>query len=91
MYPRSFLCEEAKIKQCTPSKKELCGIREEAIWESRCTYFFLTKRIKILTNFVCYLEYLLKKLPYNCELKIPENFGVMYFLLEVHFQQGLLR
>ena len=30
MYPRSFLCEEAKIKQHTPSKKELCEIGEEA-------------------------------------------------------------
>ena len=40
MYPRSFLCEEAKIKQRTPLKKELCEIGEEAIWESRFTSFF---------------------------------------------------
>ena len=40
MYPRSFLCEKAKIKQRTPLKKELCGIGEEAIWESRFTFFF---------------------------------------------------
>ena len=40
MYPRSFLYEEAKIKQSTPSKKELCEIGEEAIWESRFTSFF---------------------------------------------------
>ena len=26
MYPRSVLCEEAKIKQRTPLKKELCEI-----------------------------------------------------------------
>ena len=26
MYPRSFLCEEAKDKQRTPLKKELCEI-----------------------------------------------------------------
>ena len=26
MYPRSFLCEEAKIKQRTSLKKELCEI-----------------------------------------------------------------
>ena len=45
MYPRSFLCEEAKIMQRTPLKKELCEIGEEAIWESRFTSFFLTKRI----------------------------------------------
>ena len=31
MYPRSFLCEEAKIKQRTPLKKEICEIGEEAI------------------------------------------------------------
>ena len=40
MYPRSFLCEEAKIKQHTPLKKELCKIGEEAIRESRFTSFF---------------------------------------------------
>ena len=40
MYPRSFLCEEAKIKRRTPLKKELCEIGEEAIWESRFTSFF---------------------------------------------------
>ena len=41
MYPRSFLCEEAKIKQRSSSKKELCEIGEEAIWESRFTSFFI--------------------------------------------------
>ena len=40
MYPRSFLCGEAKIKKRTRSKKELCEIGEEAIWESRFTSFF---------------------------------------------------
>ena len=40
MYPRSYLCEEAKIKQRTPLKKELCEIGEEVIWESRFTSFF---------------------------------------------------
>ena len=39
MYPRSFLCEEAKIKQ--PLKKKICEIGEEAIWESRFTSFFI--------------------------------------------------
>ena len=39
-YPRSFLCEEAKIEQRTPLKKDLCEIGEEAIWESRFTSFF---------------------------------------------------
>ena len=40
MYPRSFLCEKAEIKQRTPFKKELCEIGEEEIWESRFTSFF---------------------------------------------------
>ena len=42
MYPRNFLTisEEAKIKQHTSSKKELCEIIEEAIWASRFTCFF---------------------------------------------------
>ena len=40
MYPRSFLCEEAKIKQRTPLKKELFEIGKEAIWESRFISFF---------------------------------------------------
>ena len=39
MYPRSFLYEEAKIKQHTPLKKELCEIGEESLWESRFTSF----------------------------------------------------
>ena len=42
MYPRSFLCEEAKIKQRTPLKKVVCEIGEKAIWESRFTSFFFT-------------------------------------------------
>ena len=43
MYPRSFFCEETKIKQrtSTSSKKQLCEIGEEAIWESRFTSFLL--------------------------------------------------
>ena len=40
MYPRCFLCEEAKIKQRTSLKKKLCKISEEAIWGSRSTFFF---------------------------------------------------
>ena len=31
MYPRRFLYEETKIKQCTSSKKHLHEIGEEAI------------------------------------------------------------
>ena len=41
MYSRSFLCEEAKIKQRTPLIKELCEIGEEAIWESRFSSSFI--------------------------------------------------
>ena len=40
MYPQIFLYEEAKIKERTPLKKELCEIGEEAICESRFTSFF---------------------------------------------------
>ena len=61
MYPRSFLCEEAKIKQRTSSKKELCEIGEEAIWESRFTSFFIKKiclvNIKFPKNTKKYLLY----------------------------------
>ena len=39
MYPRSFPSEEAKIKQRTSSKKQLCETGEEAIWKSRLTSF----------------------------------------------------
>ena len=49
MYPRSFLCKEAKIKQCTPLKKELCEIGEEAIWESRFTSFLISD--KVITSY----------------------------------------
>ena len=34
-YPRSFLCEKAKIQ-----RKKLCEIGEEAIWESHFPWFF---------------------------------------------------
>ena len=43
IYSRSFLCEEAKIKQRTSSMKKICGIGEEAIWESRFTPFFIIR------------------------------------------------
>ena len=54
MYLRSFLCEEAEIKQNTSSKKTICEIGEETIWESRFTsfYFFLLiqKGFSLLEN-----------------------------------------
>ena len=40
MYPRSFLCEEAKIEQRTSLKKLIFETGEEAIWGSRFTGFF---------------------------------------------------
>ena len=46
MYPSSFLCEEAKIKQRTPLKEELCEIGEEAIWEPRFTSFLVFTLIR---------------------------------------------
>ena len=46
MYPRSFLCEEAKIEQRTFLKKHLREIGEEAIWESRFTPFLLSHHIR---------------------------------------------
>ena len=50
MYPRSFFCEEAIIKQRTSSKKELCEIGEEAIWKSRSTSLFFYRDIKFKKN-----------------------------------------
>ena len=46
MYPRSFLCAEANIKQRTPLKEELCEIGEQAIWESRFTSFFSSTALR---------------------------------------------
>ena len=46
MYPRSFLCEEAKTKQRSSLKKELCEIGEEAIWKSQFTSFFYFRNRK---------------------------------------------
>ena len=48
--------------------------------------FFSDETNKDINDFVCCLEYLLKKLPYNVEVKISKNAGVVQFLLEVHFK-----
>ena len=56
MYPRSFLCEEAKIKQRTPLKEELCEIGEEVIWESRFTSSFNKDLFKFRLLFWNYSE-----------------------------------
>ena len=45
IYPRSFLCEEAKIKQHTFSKKKLCEIGEEAKWDFRFTCRFILRLV----------------------------------------------
>ena len=61
---RSFLCEEAKIKQRTSLKKELCEIGEEAIWEFRFTSFFFTTQLIYIyfyiRNKVTFEEYSVK-------------------------------
>ena len=54
MYPRSFLCEEAKIKQRTPLKKELREIGDEAIWESQFTSFFIMLKMFLHTAFILF-------------------------------------
>ena len=55
MHPRSFLCEEAKLKQRTSLKEELCEIGEEAIWESWFESFFYRdtkfQKFDVSTNF----------------------------------------
>ena len=59
MYPRSFLCEEAKIKQHTSSKKELCEISEKAMWESRFTCFlYWMNTLNFLNSFAFFYKIL---------------------------------
>ena len=94
MYPRSFLCEEAKIKQ--PLRKELCGIDKEAIWESRFTSFFCLKWMywlfEIHMNFFIFLyvfENTIKKKqlePWNSSLIITRKIFQCYIklLLQKH-------
>ena len=48
MYPRCFLCEEAKIKQRTSLKKELFEIGKEEIYQSRFISFFFIQLIKLI-------------------------------------------
>ena len=57
MYPRSFLCEEAKIKQRTPLKKELCEIGEEAIRECRFISFLFFNVFCSLFDIDCFLKF----------------------------------
>ena len=70
MYPRSFLREEVKIKQHTSTKTDLCKICEEAIWESRFTYFLSFIIIIIIIIIIIWVE------PY--EKKIEKNLFVNY-------------
>ena len=51
MCPRRFLCDEAKIKQRSSSKKELCKIGEEAISESRSNMGILIYMLFYFKNF----------------------------------------
>ena len=89
MYPRSFLCKEAKIKQRTPLKKELCEIGEEAIWESRFTSFFpvLGWRSELETGFHDSIRY--KKVRFN-KLKIPTKFGVVPLSFHQNQNKGII-
>ena len=59
MYPRSFLCEEAKIKQRTSLMKKLREIGEEAISESRFTTFFFVKNTNSYFKFSQLYQYLI--------------------------------
>ena len=65
IYSRSFLCEEAKIKQHTSSKKKLCEVDEKAIWESGFKFFFFYIKIhnffKLILFLHCVAWYLISK------------------------------
>ena len=66
MYPRNFLCEEAKIKQRTSLKKELCEFSEDGIWESRFTSFFNRGAAIVTFKF----STILKCIPLNLQVVI---------------------
>ena len=77
MYPRSFFCDEAKIKQRTPFKKELLEIGEEAIWESWFTSFFSFKMS--FPNCLKYQIYYLRN--YNSiEFFLKQNLKMFFHL-----------
>ena len=56
MYPPSFLCQEAKIKQRTALKKELCKIRKYGGNMGIPNPFFSIIVLIILYNFLFFLE-----------------------------------
>ena len=87
MYPRSFLCEEAKIKQRTPLKKELCEIGEEAIWASRFTSFsFISQAVTSTKTTTEFFSSKNNQEPVSClESTIPHK---MY--IHFHIQNQLV-
>ena len=78
MYSRSFLCEEAKIKQRTSLKKGLCEIGEEAIWESRFTSFLLNFSIHFNQLVVILFEI------YKSNSKYLQMYVDFFFQIEIH-------
>ena len=56
LYPRSFFCEKFKIKQYISSKKVLCEIGKEVIWESRSPCFFLNVAVERLKKLYSFTE-----------------------------------
>ena len=83
MYPRTFLCEEVKIKQRTPLKKEICEIGEEAIWEYRFTSFFFFNEKKL--NFLRLMHIaLFSKLTKFCWKK---SYFILFFLESYFFDE----
>ena len=82
MYPRSFFFDEAKIKQHTSSKKQLCEIGEQAIWESRFTCFLFHVSDFFFQIFIKWTNWFLhenntKKLLTNWQQNCPINNQIM--------------
>ena len=70
MYPRNFIYEEAKIKQHTSLKKELCAIGEEAVSEFRFTCF----KKKILS---CYQILKIRCIYETSSAKMPKSSNIL--------------
>ena len=76
MYPRSFLSEEAKIKQRTFLEKKLCEIGEEAIWKSRLPSFII-----IIINYQLMTT---KKIIYPTSFNL-DGFFILFFKHKKYF------
>ena len=82
IFPRSFLCEEPKIKEHTSLKKKLCEIGEETIWESRFTCFFSSI---MLNSFVLYSEFSLNYFAFS---QMRSESGQIDIKFKTFFRQG---